>query len=983
MSGTARVSGTGETNGTGAGPSGSVAPGQRGTLAVVAAAFLVGRRARRDLPIILALLLLVIVSGVLALGIPRQIAATLDAAAREAVSAAGAETDLLLSSTVDDRSGFDTTTAERLLAYAGELPERLPAELRAVRASTATGILGPDLSATAPSGAVTLRIGVLDPAATAELEVREGALPGGAGDSGAADSGAASGAGGTGAVDVAVSEAGATAAGLAVGSVLQADGGSSDDAIGVRVVAIVDTDRPSAPAWTDLPGLWGADATADGVTGAGTSSGSGAAGSGSGSGGSGAPVVPELTVLTDAAAFDAVAPRFPEAAVGVIRTTVDPALFDRERVEGVRAAVDALETSTATITEAAPLTVAAGSGYEDALQGFPAEAAAATARLSTLAAGLLGVAVLVAVLAGTALARRRRDEFALLRSLGASLPLITVHAAVESIAVTSAGCAIALFGTEVLAGSAGSPALLVGVAVVIAAAPVAATLAPLLPAWAPRCAALVRVGAVSALVAVTATAVIALRSGGGAAPRPSDPAAALAGAAAVGVDPLALVAPVLCAAVVALALSPAPALLVRPLVRWAARTRGPGGLLASSSAQEGRSVLTLVAVVLATSAALTSLVLLQTERAEQEATSWQVVGADVRIDGVTDATDATGPVSALREAGATVAVVTPLRRGVEAQGETSSIGATVLAVDGDYAELLDALPPEVPQHASAAAVRQLTGGADVAATATSGPDSAADAAGSPLPVVVDTRLAGTVGTGDFTLEIDDVSLPAIVVGAPVIRPGYLDDPVAIVDRDALAAALATAGADPADVSASAAAAVSVLAVGENVEAALGPDAAPRSGTVVLRSEVLDAERSGALASGIATAALQTVVLGGLLALLALLVTAVLGARRRGRTLALLGALGVPVRAGVSLAVGELAPLVASGLLGGAIVSAVVLVVAGPALGLAAGTGVVVAPWLPLGALAAAVLALALLVVVDTALTRRVRTTDILRTGEES
>ncbi|QHC69711.1 FtsX-like permease family protein [Rathayibacter sp. VKM Ac-2801] len=851
---------------------------------IVAAGYLILRRARRDLLALLGVLVLTAVAAALALAVPLQIEATLDRAAEEAVAAAGSDADLLLRSSVADPSGYETTTAGRLLDYAAELPERLPAALTGVASGIHVGILGPELPATAPRGGVLVRLGVLDPAESESLRVASGALPGD-------DAG-------EGPADVAVSSATAAATGLEAGDVLPVAQGPA-----LRVVAVVDAVDPTGEAWTDLPGLWQP---------ASSSSRGGAA-------------RPAVTVLTTAATLDRVGPLLPEAALGTARVVLDPARFDLERERSAGLAIDALETSTADITEGAPLTVTALSGYEEALDAFPAAVSAATAQLSTLAAGLLGVAVLVAVLASTALSGRRHAEIALLRSHGATLGLIGTHAAVESLLVTALGCTAAALVVPPR-----SPALMAVAAAVLVVSPVVATLRPLLrPLPAPRRRAL-RLAAAGVLVAAALTAVLALRGGSGAS----------------GVDPLALVAPVLAAAVIALALSPLPALAAAPLVRLAGRSRGPAALLAGSSAQEGTSRLALVAVVLAASAAVASTVLLQTVASGQESASWRAVGADLRIDTAPD-----GPALAaeLDAAGDTAAALARID-GVRAEGPTSQVTATVLGVDSDYARLLAALPPEALPSADPPAI----------------PPSGAPAADDPLPVLVDRRLASTVGDGSFVLDIDGVRIDARVAGPPIPRAEWVGRPVAVVDRALLAEAL---GGEPA--------AATVLAVGP-VASAEG---------AVLRSSVLADSRDGALVSGVRDATLLSLLATGLLAVLAVLATAVLGARRRGGTLALLRALGLPDRARLALAVGELVPLVLGGVVGGVLAAAVVLTAAWPAFGvdtLVGGPAAVSVPLLlPLGVLAAAAAALALALAVDVPLSRRVRTADILRSGEEA
>jgi putative ABC transport system permease protein len=335
--------------------------------------------------------------------------------------------------------------------------------------------------------------------------------------------------------------------------------------------------------------------------------------------------------------------------------------------------------------------------------------------------------------------------------------------------------------------------------------------------------------------------------------------------------------------------------------------------------------------------------------------------------------------------------------GIDAQGASSSIPIALLAVDEKYGDVLAALPAESPQHASAGAVRDLLA-------------PAGDPLPVRLPVLVDSRLAGVVGLGDFTLDLGSASVPATVSATLPARPGYLDGPIAVIDRERFRQVLDVlldggagdgAGGDSgvdddavADALDSLARPSSVLAVGPDAERtrdripgqALSGDAAgnaSESVTVLRRSQVLADEQQGAFASGIATATLQTVLAAGAMALLGLIVTTVLGARRRGRTLALLGALGVPARAGLALAAGELAPLVAGGVVGGVIAAGVVLITAAPALGIADPATVAVPAWLAPAALLAAVAALALALVVDTPLSRRVRSADILRTGEES
>jgi hypothetical protein len=57
--------------------------------------------------------------------------------------------------------------------------------------------------------------------------------------------------------------------------------------------------------------------------------------------------------------------------------------------------------------------------------------------------------------------------------------------------------------------------------------------------------------------------------------------------------------------------------------------------------------------------------------------------------------------------------------------------------------------------------------------------SAGAAAQQPVPVVVDSRLATTTGTGEFTLDVDGVAVPVSVIASPAAGPGYINGPRAM------------------------------------------------------------------------------------------------------------------------------------------------------------------------------------------------------------
>ena len=895
---------------------------RRETSAIGASAMLVLRRVRTDLLAVLGIATLIAITALLTVVAPAYITSTLDNAAREAVAAAGAEADLRLFATPGDAAGGNPTTAERLLSFSTEVHDRLPTTLSEVASQLSVGILGPEMAGRSTVGTARVRIGVLDPATATQLQVLSGELPSVRTKPGeSADSLSLS---------VVMSSATADATAFAVGDSFTVGEASADEDILLTVVAVIDTPDASAQAWADLPGLWDPQA----LTSHGVQTGE------------------RFTVLTDAAGFDRVSARFPETAVGTLRTSFDPSRFDLQRLADVRDSIDALETSSASLTEGSPVSVAVSSDYERALEAFPAAAAAARAQLSTLAAGLLGVAVLVTVLASTALTRRRQPEIELLRSRGASLPLIVIHAAAESIAVTLLGTGVGVAVAAMLGFRAGSPLLLAVAAGVFATTPAVSALGHALGAPSMRLAGALRAAGVSALVATAVTAVVALRSG--------------AGGTAGDIDPLALAAPVLCAGVVALAVAPLPAVVLRFTSALTARTRGPATLLAGASARDGRALVTLVALTLAVSVAVTSLVLLHTVASGQESASWRAVGADVRVEG---APDPAALVGEFTDAGATAAAVV-YREGVKLEGRTATTSATLLAVDDDYAQLLSALPGDQPST-DAVAVHQLLQ-----------QSTAGDGLKDPLPVLADRRLAAQADDGRATFDIDGVLVPVIVVGSFSAA-----EPTAVVDRAGLDAYLdANASpAAPAEAAAQPALPETVLAVGSGADRVAGSPA--EADQVVLRSDVLAHLRGGVLVAGVSSATALSLASTVLLALLALITTTVIGVRRRGRVLALLGALGVPKRAGIALAIGELAPLVVSGVVGGCLAAAAVLTLAGGAFGsdiLAGGDAPLLVPtWLPLALAGAAMVALGLAVAIDIPLSRRVRTADILRTGEDT
>src|ERR1700761_8956437 len=92
------------------------------------------RRARRDLAILLVWLAVVAFSVVLAVAQPRLLQHTVDTGARQAIAAAGSNTDVLVSMTVSPHADDFPPSLKptKIGKLAAAIPARLPSALRAV-----------------------------------------------------------------------------------------------------------------------------------------------------------------------------------------------------------------------------------------------------------------------------------------------------------------------------------------------------------------------------------------------------------------------------------------------------------------------------------------------------------------------------------------------------------------------------------------------------------------------------------------------------------------------------------------------------------------------------------------------------------------------------------------------------------------------------------------------------------------------------------
>jgi len=445
-------------------------------------------------------------------------------------------------------------------------------------------------------------------------------------------------------------------------------------------------------------------------------------------------------------------------------------------------------------------------------------------------------------------------------------------------------------------------------------------------------------------------------------------------------DPLLAAAPVLLATAAALVVVRVSPAVVRAAGRGAVRSRGLAAPLAVARAHGATTaVVPLLAVTVAVALVVLCGTLVHSVRAGQEAAATELVGAPVRIDGPLGAYGSEDLVDRLGASPGVTASATGAQIARRSFGDRTFLQATLLVVDA--AELAE--------------VRRAVGLPDVPGLATlgePGPDGTVPAlVGADL--LERARLDGTdvvVGAVDATVRLDvrgATDLPpdpgAPRLDARAVSPGgdsADDDGVVVVDRGMLAS---VADQHPAVDRLWLAGPGAVAAV----EAA---DIAPpaTSGLVVTtRDGWHRAWSQSPLPEAMVALLLSAVGVLAALAVLALVLVVVATARERGRTLSALRTLGLDARTALWATLGELAPLVLGGLLGGVAIGLGVPALLGGALGLQRltaepGVATVATTWWPVAA-AVAALAVALVVAVlaERVVRRRDRLGEVLRVGE--
>jgi putative ABC transport system permease protein len=896
------------------------------------------RRARRDLAILVVWMALVAFAVTLAIGQPRLLQATADAGARQAVATAGANTDVMVTATVSPHQDTDVPPLKPgdIESVDAGIPHRLPAGLRTTYAGNTLSVLGPvtqvsTIDGSAPRGKspIAVQVAMLTPQNRAALRLADGALPGPTSAAGTAD--------------VVLSAAAARASGLVVGSVarVSTDPGATSSSGGhhvtLRVVGIVGEASGAESEWADTPNLW-------------------------------VPVVPrgssspiQITVLTNEVGVNSAASEYANPFKATIRIRLDPHKFTATLEGTVNAELIALAGNSARLAGETGAQLGVASDFSAALADFPAQERATVAQISVMVAGVLGVAAAVLLLVSRMLVLRREADLALERARGASLGSIFARTLAETVITGAIGAVVGVAIIQLVYPGPFVQTSLLGFVLVVAvfAVPVQTVLL-VRGTWAgrkvpanrsdrvdlERRARARRIAVELTIVALAVAAFVSIAARG------------LLETQTNGVDLLLAAAPLLLAATITIIVLRVYRLPLALGVAAGRRSIGALGLLAAVRAQRSIAVLPLLALTLAVALAVGGGLLASTVSAGQETASWQRIGADVRVRAAATSAQVSAIASSPGVIGATAI---RSEDGLQFRLTGGTNFASLVAVNPGFAGFVRQLPAGGASAAGIAALQKL---------AKPVPASRA------LPVVVGPDFAAQISSANVGVYVGLKFIPIQVVGVTDYSPsGFLGSPFVFVDRSALSARLDKAVST--DI---------VLVNGPGASAAAKTLGASRADTHT-RAAWLSAQRHLALVSGVDQSITLATLATALLAILALVVTVLSGARERGRSLALIRTLGLPARLGWWLALAELAPVLIAALVGGVIAGVGIVLLLEPAMGLrelAGGLGdpTPTVSLALIAGLAGTVVGLLLLaVLVEIAVRRRDRLSDVLRVGE--
>lgn len=580
------------------------------------------------------------------------------------------------------------------------------------------------------------------------------------------------------------------------------------------------------------------------------------------------------------------------------------------------------------------------------LAGIESSGSSLQTLLILLATGPLGAAIAVLVLGSELLVERRRSVLTLLSARGASPWWIRSRMALEGLA---AGIPAAIVG--LVAALLVTPGRMDAVAVLGAAS--CAVLPALILAALARPADRVPhvrgrwrwVLEVLVLLA-TAVAVVTL---------------AERGVAPGGIDPLLVLTPLLIglsAAVIVLRLYPLPLRALHGALR---RRRGALGLIGAARSVLGiRSALIPVLVVLlGVAMTVFSAVAFQTERDGVSQAAHARAGADVSVGG----------------AGLSTAELADIRKvaGVTDVGMVDTAGFAGVSRDGgsEFVEVL---------VADTASLSALQSGLPADARV---PDLTHKVGGK-VPIAIGSWPDGTT-TGDVSLTIGDADIDVRIVSADTsLGAAAPNSAWILIDKKNLPDGLDTPTLRGALVAMDgghqsgkdAAAAASAIGSIAGVAA-----------TVLSAAAQADAIRSAPGVGGVETALIVATGVGALLAVIALVLTLVMGARERLRLVGTLRTLGFDRRQTTGLTVWEVAPIMVTGLVGGLLAGiALPFAVLAP-LDLSAFTGgaqpaIPIDPLLITAVVAVFVVVVAAVVALAVWISSRRSPASVLRVGEE-
>lgn len=920
--------------------------GRIGT-ALTASALVARRRARHDAPQLVMTASLVAVTTFLAIAGPGIMFSTLDEGARDAVARAGSSVDVIARFGVGDPApGAANATPKGAITMAESMPDALPPAIFSVfDGQTLTVITDPtairevDGRTIEAESQFMARVAMLTPQNTEGLAISEGRLPGARADDSRAP------------IELVISEETAAATDLAVGSVVNLRTPPTEEELAeelldpsdepspiteFEIVGIAGSDGPvDEDLWQDIPEFWHTEVHA-------------AAGS--------APERLHFTGLVSPDGMSATGRFLDTPLAGSVRLRVDASRFTYEVAIAAAAEAKALVSNGQVLGGDSLAEVSAQAELHRALANYPAQVRAALAQMSLMMAGVLGIAAVVLVLLARLLLNQRAAAIALERARGASVLSIGLRSLLESLVVTAVGCAVGI-GAAILLAPGGLrdplPVVAVGLVALLAGPVLAMALARAM--WTgrrdpanrrdrqllARKRRMQRLVIECAVVALAAAAIVSIRGRG------------LLQTRSEGIDPLLVAAPLLLAIAVTIVVIRVYPYPVRAIGALAQRTRGVLGLLGSVRARSAVAALPLLALALGASLTIMGAMLVDTVRNGQDEAAWQRVGADARVD----AELTPDQVDELRAApGVETVSATRSRGGVSLNLGTTTTAVTVIGIDEDYADVIDALPGQP----DAGSLRGL------AEASTDGR----------LAMVVDQATADQLLREDIAMYFGPAYIQLEIIGTSAVSPdGYVDGPFAFVDRESLVALLP----DPQSAN-------RYLVMGDGAAAAVSA-LDVEDGAALTWDGWLEERRGFALVAGVESAMLFAVIAVALLSVVALVSTVIGGARARGRALSMLRTLGMSSRLGWWLALAELGPLILASILGGIVAGVIVMVTLTPAIGLDVLAGGTTVPTTSLSpnvfialALAGAVL-LALGSLADVLVHRRDKLSEVLRVGE--